>query len=200
MRNSVTGSAVRLPREPLAVEAETERDAAHDRLAERRERVHVVEHRAPQAGRRRREQIRAVQGSSGAHTRVVGRELGPEVDPFLAIGSPRRQFAADGEPAPPGAAAACHRDRGLFRIRAREEVACARVEPVAQPGVDTVADDREEAEVATRVIDRARNGRLFTGTVTGTGAGDQRPDIDRPKRHGHALGSTTASPPLASRR
>jgi hypothetical protein len=89
-------------REPVAVEAETERDAAHDRLAERRERGHVLEHLAPQAGRRRREQIRAVQGSSGAHTRVVGRELGPEVDAFLAIGSPRRQLAADGEPAPPG--------------------------------------------------------------------------------------------------
>ena len=123
-----------------------------------RHRVEVREHRVARA---RRAGAGTGSGRGAARRRarvVVGAELGAEVDAFLAVGYPRRELAADREPAPPRAAAVRHRDLGLLGFVECEELASQRVEAASQRGIDAVADDREEAGVTARGVDRGRDG------------------------------------------
>ena len=79
--------------------------------------------------------------------------LGADVQTFLAVGPPRRQFAADGEPATPRRPRVRHRDRLLDVVRLGEELARRGVDPAEQIGVDAVPGDAEEPDVAAGLID-----------------------------------------------
>ena len=108
--------------EPIGVEAETERDAPHHVLTQRAHRFEILEHRVAQPGRPPRELVRTVEREPVAHARIVGLELGPEVDALLPVGNSGRELPADGEPSPPGAPAVHHRDPGLLGVVEREEL------------------------------------------------------------------------------
>ena len=73
-----------------------------------------------------REQVRPVQRHAGAHARVIGSELGAEVDALLPVGHARRQLAADREPAAPRAPAVRHRDLGLLARRSAKNSRASR--------------------------------------------------------------------------
>ncbi len=100
---------------------------------------------ARNAAGRRGNRFGPCSGNAGADASIVGAELGAEVQPFLAVGYPRGQLAAERKPAPPGAPAVGHRDLGLLRIVEREELARECVEALPQSRIDSVTDDGEEA-------------------------------------------------------
>ena len=115
-----------LAREPVGGQAERERDTAHDGVAELCHRVEVREHRFAQRGRPPREEVGTVERNAGANARIVGAELGSEVDALLAIGYSRRELAADGKPTAPRGRRVTSRSRPSRPRRARRTHARAR--------------------------------------------------------------------------
>ncbi len=145
--------------EPARLEPECEGDAAQHALADRRDRVDVLEHCVAETGGPRREQVRTVQ-------RPVARwELLTEVQPFFLVGLPGRQLAADGEPAPPRVATARHRDRSLLFVVEREELARERVEAGHELAVDAVPDEEEEPRGAAGPIEVGRHGLFAAAQI-----------------------------------
>ena len=131
--------------EPILVEAEPDRDAAQQGVAERGDCVDVVEDRVAQSGRSGREEVRPVQRPSGPHPRIVGRELLAEVDAFLHVGATRGELAAHREPTSPGAPALGHGDVRLLVVAQGEELPRQSVEPLDHVGGNAVSGHEEEA-------------------------------------------------------
>ena len=115
-----------------------------------------------------------MQRNPGDDPRVGRRVLGADVQTLLAVGSPRRQFATDGEPATPRRPRVRHRDRLLDVVRLGEELTCRGVDPAQQIGVDTVPDDAEEPDVAAGLIDLAADAFDVATTVDEWRHVDQR--------------------------
>ena len=157
--------------EPVVVEVERARDATQQCVADRGQRVDELEYRGAQAVGSVGKEVRAVQRPSRPHARIVRTELLAEVQAFLPVGHPRRQLAAEREPAAPRAPAARHGDPRLLVLRAREELTRQRVDACRQLGGHIVSGDVEEAGRAARPVDL---GRHRVGPVVVA----QRPDVD----------------------
>jgi hypothetical protein len=67
------------------------------------------------------EQVWAMQRDTGQHARIIARQLGAEVQPFLQVRLPGGELAAHREETPPGPAAAFHGDLQLVRRGQRED-------------------------------------------------------------------------------
>ena len=128
------------------------------------------------------EEVRAVQGASFAHARVVGVVLLTEVDALLLVRMTGGELAADREPAAPCESCSRHRNGRLRFVGEREELASRFVEVTPQARVYAVAADDEEPEVATGLVNGVRNGlHVVLGAVV-----DEGRDVD----HGHAHAAT----------
>ena len=169
--------------EPGGPEPETQRDAAHHGVGDATHRVEPLEHQRSEFGRLGRELVASVQGGGGEDPGMVRSVLGAEVDPLLAVGDTRRQFAADREPSAPGRAGVRHRDPGLHVLGAFEECAGGGLEAILERGVDAVTGDGEESDVPAGLIDRrCRSGPVGRRSIRV----DQRSDVDERKVWGWA--------------
>ncbi|GGE14317.1 hypothetical protein GCM10011529_20880 [Polymorphobacter glacialis] len=111
-------------------------------------------------------EVGAVEGPVCGDAAVFGAEFLAEVEAFLAVGGAGGEFAVEGEPAAPGAAAEGHGDAGFFGGRQGEEGAGGGFQGGEGGGSDAVAGDVEEAVVAAGGVDGA--GDLGAGCGVGT--------------------------------
>jgi hypothetical protein len=72
--------------EPVLVESEAEGDELHEPPPERGHGVHPLEDGGPQLRRFRGEEVGTVERPTASYPRVVGPDLGAEVEALLAIG------------------------------------------------------------------------------------------------------------------
>src|SRR5262245_13625884 len=70
------------------VEAEAERDAAHQRVTESGHRIHVFQHGLAESWDVRRKKVRAVHRDACARHRVIVSEFRAEIDSFFQVGPP----------------------------------------------------------------------------------------------------------------
>ena len=121
------------------------------------QRVEVGEDQRAQPGHLAREQVAAVQREAGQHPRVVGGQLGAEVEAFLQVGLAGGELGADREETPPGPAAAGHGDLQLVGRRQREELGAGLGQPGEQLGGHAVPGHVEEAVLAAGRLDLPRH-------------------------------------------
>ena len=153
----------RVPREvlvePARFQAEPDRHAPQQPVPDRRHGVEERQHRGPELGDLRREQVRPVERGAACRPRVVGWQLFSEVDALLAVRPARRELALEREPTPPGPATACpSRSRPCPDRTRRRTSRPAASHPLLEVLVDAVALDVEEAEVTARPIDLGGHG------------------------------------------
>ena len=89
-----------------------------------------------------------MQRRSVLDARMIGRQLGAEIDPFLQVRLARGQLRADREIAAPRTAAARHGDFHLRLEILGKEPAARVLEPALQSLVYSMSDDVEEAGIA----------------------------------------------------
>ena len=135
------------------VEAKAERHAAQHGLAQAGQRVQIGEHERAQPRHLAREQVAAVQRETRDHPRIIGRQLGTEVQPLLQVRPPGGELGAHREVAAPRPAAALHCDLHLVRHRQREELASRCRELAQQVSRHAVPGHVEEAALAAGRLD-----------------------------------------------
>ena len=136
--------------------AETNGNPAQQQLADRSDLIDVGDQRVAES-RQRGEKIRAVQRQSRPNPRIVGSQLGAEVDSLLAIRPARGQLTIDWKVAAPRASAMRHRDRHLLFERRFEKLPRQRHRPIGEGRVDSMTGDIEKPELATCPIERLTN-------------------------------------------
>ena len=154
-------------REVVRRQAERQRDAGHHAVTQRRDLAHVLEHRVAKARQHvvAGQQVAAVQRYAGAHARVLVGQFGAQVQAFLPVGPAGRELAAQREPAAPGAPAQRHRVARLDVLGQCEEAVAQAFEPLAQRLVDAVANQIEEAMLATGAADAGGDLVVAVGQV-----------------------------------
>src|SRR5262249_36494873 len=153
------------------IEAEAERDTAHQRVAKLGHRGHIFQRGLAESGDVCRKKIRAVHRDAGARHRVVISKLRAEIYAFFQIGQARSQFASDGEIAAPGSAPAGHPNFHL-RFKVLSEESPAEIfQPLLQAFIHAMPDDVKESALATCAPDLVRH------DVTTFRPADQRADV-----------------------
>ena len=94
-----------------------------------------------------------MQRDPGQHPRIIGGQLGAEVQALLLIRLPGGELGAHREEPPPGAAAALHGYLQLVRQRQREELSARLGQLLKQPGRHAMPGHVEEAALAAGGLD-----------------------------------------------
>ena len=136
---------------------EVDRHGAMQDAAERQHGVVVGQQRLPKP-RHVGPEIGAAERLVGQHLGIVRREIEPDVEGFLVVGTPSGIERLDRETHVAAiVAGARHRDRRLDGLWRREEAPRAREHLVAQPGRHGRMADVEEADRAAGLPDLARH-------------------------------------------
>ena len=161
-RIRISGVAVR---EVFRVEPETERDALHQEMAERRHHRHVIEHCFTELGKAVRKEIRAMERQPGHHRGMVACELGTEINALLQIRLAGGELISHREVTPPGTAPAGHRNAHFRRKILLEKSAAQILQLILQGFVHAVIDDIKESAVAASPSDFGGDGLTFQGVA-----------------------------------
>jgi hypothetical protein len=130
----------------------------HQPVAQAGQRRHVLQHRRAQARGPFGEEVGPVKRRAGQDPRIVGGQLGAEVQALLLVGLAGGQLVADTEVAPPGPAPQGHADRQLRPDVLGEELPAELAQATLERCVHPVPDDVEEPALAAGLAETFGDG------------------------------------------